>query len=190
MGYRVPKEEQHAYKMLVQRANRQIKKNLKYIEEHDIRTANTQRSLVFDYGDMANWATEKTTFSRSIKFESEKDYRQTMRHLTKFANTSAPKLEKAYRDTIIDRLQDTAIKYQIQLDEHGQVPQNIIDMLDDMTLEQLQQWFDIGDPEEDTEVQQYGSDDYAQIAGGTLQDFTDTTKTRVEWIKTAYPKRK
>lgn len=61
-NYVVPKELQHSYKMAVQRANRRIKANLKYIRENDITNEFTIRSLVgsFDKGVEVGNRTTKT----------------------------------------------------------------------------------------------------------------------------------
>ena len=63
----VPKEQQHAYKMLVQRANRRVKSNLKYINQNKIISEHTQRSLVGGFTEHEKWASGRMPFSRSIK---------------------------------------------------------------------------------------------------------------------------
>lgn len=181
--YKVPEAEQLEYKLLVQQANRQVKRNLKYLEKNNITSLHTTRSLAFNYQDKDNWISEKTVFSRATKFESRQDYLNYVKHLQKMAAAKPKELEKDYRATIVDRLQRTANIWGIDLPDN-KIPDDLIKEVENMNLEQLQNWFEIGDPEEDIEVSQFGSDDYYGVS--TYEDFRDVTLTRIGWLKKTY----
>ena len=184
--YKVPESEQLEYKLLVQQANRQVKRNLKYLEQNNITSLNTTRSLAFNYQDKENWISEKTVFSRTNKFESRQDYLNYRKHLQKMAGARPKELEKDYRATIVDRLQRTANIWGIDL-PNNRISDDLIKEVNSMNLEQLQNWFEIGDPEEDIEVAQFGSDDYFGVS--TYEDFRDVTLTRIGWLKKSYKKK-
>lgn len=184
--YKVPESDLKDYKLLVQQANRQVKRNLKYLEDNNITSLNTTRSLAFNYQDKENWITEKTVFSRATKFESRQDYQNYIRHLEKMAGARPKELEKDYRATIVDRLQRTANIWGIDLPDN-KISDDLIKEVNEMNLEQLQNWFEIGDPEEDIEVSQFGSDDYFGVSD--YEDFRDVTLTRIGWLKKTYKKK-
>lgn len=183
LKWTVPKEDRLQYKLLVQEANRQVKRNLKYLEKNNINSINTTRSLVFGYQHKENWAGEKMIFSRSVKFESQQDYTNYLKHLTKMAMAKPKEMEKSYKATIIDRLQRTANIWGVSL-PGNKVPDEVVKEVNSLNLEQLQNWFEIGDPEEDIEVNQYASDEYFGVSD--YEDFKDVTLTRIGWLKKAY----
>ena len=182
-GYKVPLADRLAYKLLVQEANRQVKRNLKYLQKNGITSTNTTRSLVFGYTDKNNWAGDKMVFSRSINFESKQDYNNYIKHLKKMAAAKPQRMEKDYKKVIVDRLQRTANIWGVDL-PGNRVPDELIEEVESLNLEQLQNWFEVGDPEEDIEVSQYGSDDYFGVS--SYEDFKDVTLTRIGWLKKAY----
>lgn len=183
--YKVPEADKQEYKLLVQQANRQVKRNLKYLEDNNITSLNTTRSLTFNYQDKQNWISEKTVFSRATKFDSRQDYLNYRKHLEKMVHARPKELEKDYRATIVDRLQRTANIWGIDL-PNNRISDDLIKEVNAMNLEQLQNWFEIGDPEEDIEVSQFGSDDYFGVS--TYEDFRDVTLTRIGWLKKTYKK--
>lgn len=182
-GFVVPKEDRDMYKLLVQEANRQVKRNLKYLEKNNISSTNTTHSLVFNYKDKTNWAGDKMIFTRSVKFDNQKEYTNYIKHLYSMVQKKPQQLEKDYRATIVDRLQRTANVWGVDL-PNNRVPDDLIKEVNSLNLEQLQNWFEIGDPEEDIEVSQYGSDDYFGVQ--SYEDFKDVTLTRIGWLKKAY----
>lgn len=189
IGFKVPESEREAYKLLVQDANRTLQRNLKYIKENKIKDFDTKRALVHSYGNKRNWAKSKTgktaknPLSRSIKFKSEQDYKDYVHHLEKITKRKAKKLEQGYKATIKDRLQRISNIYGVQL-PNNKLDSDITNAIDNMSLPQLKNWFEIGDPEEDMEVSEYGSDDF--IGVDTYDDFKDITLKRLGWLKKAY----
>lgn len=184
-GFSVPQDERESYKLLVQEANRQIKRNLKYIDEEGITSVNALHYLVYDYGNPESWAGKKMVFSRSTKFESREDYEDYLELLERMKESKPAYKMEEYQDTIIDRLERTAIKYDVPL-PNNRLPEELVESVKEMSLEQLYNWFDMGDPEEDIEVNQYASDDYFGV--NSLEDFVAVTESRMGWLKKAYKK--
>ena len=187
--FKVPEAERKGYKLLVQQANRTILANLKYIEKNNIKDKHTIRGLVFNYDKKRNWAKNKkgqrakSPLSRSIQFKSEREYRDYLRHLERMAKSNAKRKERGYKDTVLDRLQRISNIYSVQLPDN-KLPDDLKDEIEELTLPQLENWFEIGDPEEDMEVSTYGSDDYVGIED--YEAFRDITLKRLGWLKKAY----
>ena len=187
--YKVPEAERQAYKLLVQQANRTIKSNLNFIKTNKIKDKNTIRSLVFNYDKKRNWAKNKkgqrakSPLSRSIIFESEQEYKAYLHHLEKMGKNNARKKMKGYKDTILDRLQRISDIYGVQL-PNNKIPDDLKEDIETMSLPQLENWFEIGDPEEDMEVSQVGSDDFVGVEN--YADFADIVRKRLGWLKKAY----
>ena len=191
-GFVVPESERQDFKMLVQRANRRIKANIKFIEDEDIKTERAKRELLGDYVDKTAWNSEKTAFSRSIRFESEKAYENYKRQLQRWGGESAEKSVKGAKDrvikSIINSLNTTADIYgQGVMDESGHLPKEITDRLKSMSLEQLLNFFDIADPTEDIEHQSWSYEEYQKgVDRGT---FVDITMTRLNYLEQIIPKK-
>ena len=66
-GFVVPAELRELYKATVQRANRRVKSNLKYIAKNTITADHTKRALVGSFDDPFKWAGGRMPFSRSVK---------------------------------------------------------------------------------------------------------------------------
>lgn len=198
----VPKSEQHAYKMLVQRANRRVKSNLKYINQNKIRNEHTQRSLVGSFNEGDKWASRTMPFSRSNKgryvwnadteeqefreFQTETEFRQYLKHLEKWGKEGRtfdahPKQIKAnYKSAIIKALNEVKDHYNITL-PNGQIPKEVIKEIDSMSLEQITNFFANGDPSEDMEISQFSSDDFLDVEDAN--DFKDVILSRINQIK-------
>lgn len=201
----VPKEQQHAYKMLVQRANRRVKANLKYIKTNNITSMDTQRSLVSSFTDHTQWAGKTMPFSRSIKgrwltnadtgamefkdFANEREFKQYLKHLEKWGkegkrfDASPRKIKEDYKTSIIKALNNIKDQYNITL-PGGKLPKEIITAINSMTLQEITNFYANGDPGEDMEIAQFDSDDFVLVE--TAEDFIDVVVTRVNNIKKYY----
>lgn len=201
-NYIVPKSEQHAYKMLVQRANRRVKANLKYITKNKITNEHTQRSLVGSFNDPEKWASGRMPFSRSTKgrylwnadtgqkefveFKNKAEFDAYVRQLTKWGkegrtfDASPKRIKEDYKTSIIRALDEVKTHYNISL-PNGEIPKEIYKALDSMTLEQITNFYANGDPSEDMEISQFSSDDFLDVE--TAQDFIDVVTSRINQIK-------
>lgn len=204
-NYVVPKNQQHAYKMMVQRANRRVKSNLKYIEKHNIQNEHTQRSLVGGFAERGQWASATMPFSRSNKgryiidadtgvptfreFENEREFRQYMAYLNKWGEQTEKggrfsahpeQIKSNYKSAIIKALNEVKDHYSITM-PGGQIPKEIINELDKLNLEQITNFFANGDPSEDVEISQFSSDDFIYVENA--EDFKDVVLSRISAIK-------
>lgn len=193
--FRVPESERKEYRQLVQRANRRIKASFKYIQnEREITDMKVLRAI---YGD---YAYGSTPYSRSIKFNSEKDYIAYKRHLEKWGgdipknvkNKARYQSEKKIKETrdgyyqaIINSLTILAIDTG-NLDENGQLPADIADRVKRLSTEQLVHFFD-DDPSERIEGARWGSDDYE---GADMEQFVDVTLGHLKALRKIYPTKK
>ena len=186
----VPKKDRKNFDRLVQRANRRIQRNLKYIAEEGIESKTAQRALLSDYAERSNWATEKTVFSRSKTFESEKDYKQFLRHVKQWGaktyDREPEKLKKGYYKAIINALTTTAIDNGGGgiLTKSGRLPANLAKQVKEMSLEQMTHFFAEADPAEDLEYMPYSGEDYI---GVDRQQFIDITESKLNTLKKIYP---
>ena len=189
-GFKVREEDRQEFRRLVQRANRTLKSNLEYVKTNKIKDLETKRDLVMFYDKKRNWMKNrdgkrgKSPLSRSISFKDEKAYKEYVHHLKDIVKGgTANKKTKGYKETILDRLQRIADIHSVQLPD-GKLGNVLKEAVEGMTLPQLRQWFTIGDPSEDMEVSQYGSDDFMGV--DSYNDFAATALKRISWIKKAY----
>lgn len=193
-NYIVPIELRHDYKMLVQRANRRVKANLKYIQTEDIRDSNTQRALVGSFGDPVKWAGGRMPYSRSVKgrylwnpdtdsmefkeFKNKREFDAYVRELEKFgkegdAYERHPKqIIKDRKEKIIKSLNTIIDHYSIPL-KNGQLPKEVLKALDTMTLNEATNFYSYYDIEEEIEKDNFDSDSYANVTNE--QEFIDVT---------------
>lgn len=207
-NYIVPKELQKEYKLLVQRANRRVKSNLKYINSNKITSEHTQRALVGSFNEGDKWASRTMPFSRSNKgryvwnaeteqqefreFRSEQEFQQYLNYLNKWGQkTKKGERYDAHPQQIKDNYKQTILKALNQVIDHysiptpnGQIPKEIINELDKLSLEQLTNFYGNGDPGEDMEISQFGSDDFIMVE--TAEDFTDVVLSRLGQLKKFY----
>ena len=196
----VPAEQQHAYKMAVQRANRRIKANLKYIEKNNITNNNTKRALVRGYWDSDTWAGDTMPLSRSNQgryvfidgvktfkeFESKRDFDQYLNYLNHWGkegrqfDANPKQIISDYKSTIIKALNEVKDHYNITL-PGGQLPKEVLDALNDMTIEEITNFYGNGDPGEDMEISQFSSDDYINVE--TADDFISVVISRISMVK-------
>lgn len=188
--FTVPAGERKDFKLLVQRANRTITANLKFIDKEDVQTGRAKRQLLGDFIDKNAWHTEKTAFSRGIKFESEKAYKDYVRQLQRWGGEVAEKSVKGTKqriyESIIKSLNTTADIYgQGVKDDSGHLPKEITDRLEKMSVEQLLNFFDIADPTEDIEHQSWSYEEYQE--GVDRDTFVDITTTRLNYLEQIVP---
>lgn len=134
MAYIVPKELQEQYRALVQRANREIQKQLKYIHNHKITNPHTVRSMVSSFDDPLKWHGGRTPNSRSIKgrslwdekteqmkevpFKNENEFKAYVRFLDKWGNKTVPTKEGKKQK----KAEEDYIKYRNFMNELGITP--------------------------------------------------------------------
>lgn len=193
-GFTVPENERHAYKMLVQRANRRVKSNLKYIRDNKIEDYNTRRALIKSFDDPMKWSSGRMPFSRSIQghyvwntdtesmefreFKSESQYRAYIRELENFGkegktyNASPTQIIENYKSNIIKSLNAIKDHYNITT-PNGQIPKEILDALDTMTLKEATNFYTMYDVEEELERENFDSDAYANVTDA--EGFVDVT---------------
>ena len=193
VGYTVPASERKEFDLLVQRANRRILSNMKYIQQEDIKSQTAQRALVGDYMDKGEWAGSTAVFSRSKSFTSESAYKAFVRHIEQWGASgdkgefarSRDTLREGYEKAIIKALTTAAIDNgNGVLTKQGRLPANLAKEIRSLSLEQLTNFFDHADPTEDLEVQRFSSYDYLGVDRG---EFVDITRARLNALKQLYP---
>lgn len=193
----VPKELQSEFNLLIQRANRRIKANLKYIQKEGIQSEATQRALLGDYTDRGSWYTDKTVFSRSKTFSSEKAYAQYVRHVMKWGGDygniksngirhDPEGIKEGYYKQIVSALTTVAIDNGGGgiLTKRGKLPAGISKALRGLSLEQISNFFDHADPTEDIEY--YGFSSYEYL-GVDRDEFIDITIGKINTLKQLFP---
>lgn len=86
MAYKVPKHMRNDFRRLTQLANRRVKAFTKHYEKGGQNIIPKAVTAGFDVQSRKQWFSEKYAFSRSVKFESKKDYQEHMAKLRKFDN--------------------------------------------------------------------------------------------------------
>ena len=192
--FRVPAELRKDYNLLVQKANRQIMKNLKYIQQEDIKDQRVHEALLGVKVDHSNWHTQKTPFSRSVVFKSrktedgrtitaEQQYKSYVRALERYSERDIEEVRDGYYKNIIQALTTMAIETG-NLDEKGKLPANLARRIKNLSTEQLIHFFD-DDPTERIEGARWGSDDYE---GADMEQFIDVTVGHLQALRKLYPK--
>jgi len=168
-GYIVPKAEQHEFDLMIQRANRRIKRTFEFIQQEDIKSDATIRALVGDYGSKSSWAGEKVVFSRSKKFASQKDYERFRRHVEQWGgddySRSAENVKQGYYKSIIRALTTVAIDNGAGeiLTKNGRLPSNLAKKIKGLSLEQMSNFFDHADPTDEIERNSFRSDEFIGV---------------------------
>lgn len=188
--YIVPVEDRQEYYNLVQRANRRIKANQKYLIEHQIQSFKTQRALMGQFNDPEKWKTRTAPLSRSVKFESREDYEDYIEYINKWGTEgknyekSVDVVKDSYKQAIIEALNRTLINKNIPT-ENGQIPAEILEKIDKMTVEQLAHFFG-GEADEELENQSFDSDN---IREGDIDSFEKYVNSQLGWTRRAYPEK-
>ena len=201
----VPKEMQHEYKMLIQRANRRIKSNLKYITDNNIRSEHTQRSLVSGFMDPEKWAGGRMPLSRSNKgryvwnadteqmefreFGSEREFKQYINYLERWGkqtqrgeyyDTHPETIKKGYKQSIIKALNEVKDQFNISL-PNNQLPKEIIKELDSLSLSQITNFFEGGQVDDDLMVEEF--DTFTMFKVTDARGFIDIITSRIGMLK-------
>lgn len=199
-NYRVPKDRQREYERLVSRANSRIRANLAYIQQENITSKQTIRSLLGRYEDVSEWATENSTFHSRVIFKNKRDfdsyYRQVAkwggietgekkrgRYITETPEASIEGRKQGYYEAIIKSLTDSAIQNNVPM-ENGRLPGNIANKIKELNLEQLAHFFDNDDPVADLEYLPYSEVDFN---GVNSQEFVENVDTIINSLKQVYP---
>lgn len=201
--YILPTSARREYNALVQRANRRIISNMKYIQQEEIQSEQVQRSLLGKFVEPENWHGGKVAFSRSVKFEprtitdergierkisGEQAYKLYLRQLEKYGGIEEPRtvegLKEGYYKAIIKNLTTVALDNPGVLTAKGQLPANIAKKVREMSLEQMQHYFAEVDVAEDLEYLPYSGEDYN---GVTREEFVQVTMQRLNTLKEIYP---
>lgn len=187
-GFRVPASQRRAYDALVRRANRQIQANLQYIQQEEIISDSTKRALLHDYADATAWNSPKAAISRSITFTDEKAFKAKVRFLEQFGGDDRTRtvesLKEGYKQAIIQGLTTVAIDNGGILTKQGRLPANLAKKIDELSLEQLQNWFAHADPTEQIEVNGWTSEEYI---GADREEFIAITENHINALKQLYP---
>lgn len=200
-SYRVPESERNEFRLLVQRANRHIMRNLKYIQQEEIESESVNRALLGRKADRSEWATEKTPFSRSINFTSkttsngrtisaEKVYKDYVRMLKRYADSdehTVEGLKKGYYKAIIGGLNRLASESGAPVFyKNGLLPVQIRQAVKSLSLEQLTHYFDEGEGAAgDYEYLYYMYEHYTGLT--TREDFIEVTLKHINTLKEVYP---
>lgn len=181
----VPTDARAEFRALIQRANRRVKSNLKYIDKNDVTDHEVRQSLAGDFTDKGAWETQTMPFSRSVKFASESDYRQFVRYVKKWGEDRGSKgdfhaapdnLVQGYKSAIYNALNTVAANKGISLEKWGgNLPPAMVEKIEGMSLQQLFHFFkhvknDQGDEEElDSDRVMIGNErSYIQYMHGLL----------------------
>ena len=200
--YTVPADQRREYNNLVARANANIKRSLEFIQQEQIESDATRRALLHDYVSPVEWAGQKAVFSRSVRFNSEKEYEQTKRHLSKWGdNTVAIKKDdkivgyapensvEGKRQEYIDAITNTLTRVAIAntdgvLTKGGKLPGQLKKKISSLTLEQMTHFFD-NDPTDAVEENRFDSLTYM---GADEDEFVSITEAHLDALKELYPK--
>ena len=192
-SYIVPESDRREFDRMVQRANRRINANLKYIQQEEIFSEQAQRSLLGKYTDASEWNTPAAAFSRSIKFNSKKEYEQYKRHVKEWGGedgeeTYTRHIESRkgdYIKAIVKTLTQSAIDNNIEL-ENGKLPGNIREKLNKMTFQQLTHFFDNEEAIGDLEYLAYNSADM-DFNGTDKASYIQQVDSILNSLKQIYP---
>lgn len=184
-GYIVPSDAQAEYRRMIQRANRRVLANLKYLKENDIRDNHVKTLLAGDFTKKKTWATQKSPFSSKTRFESEKAYQEFMRYVSRWGEDTGgrgghkadPKaIAERHRSDIYKTINGLVRNKSISLEEWGgDLPPELKGRLEGLSLEQLTHFYRYLDPEtggtevfDSDQVDYEDVDDFMDYIGGIL----------------------
>lgn len=192
-GYIVPTDARAEYRALIQRANRRIMSNIKYIKEEGITDNAIKNSLVGDYGTKRKWATKSAPLSASTKFNSAKEYKQFIAFINRWGKDTGrrggfaadPKERVKYGQSQIYKAIFGMIDNKgISLEEwKGDLPDDIKKDIEGLSLQQISKFFDYTDVT--------GEDDYFDSDSpeeDSAEDVLDYIRGRIAAVKQYYPR--
>lgn len=191
--YIIPTDARAEYRKLIQRANRRILSNLKYIKDEGIRSKQIKTGLVGDFHSKKKWATQKSPLSSSTKFKSEAEFKQFMRFVNKwgedtgrrggFAADPNEKRERG-KESIYKALYGLSANKGISLEKwKGELPPDMVEKINNLSLEQMSKFFDYVN--ESGEELIYDSD---QVAEGDVEDMIDYINGRLSEVIKFFPR--
>ena len=191
-AYIVPTDARAEYRQMIQRANRRVLANLKYLKDNGIKDNQVKTMLVGDFSSKRKWATTKSPFSSSTKFSSKKEYDQFMRFVSRWGEDTGrrgghkadPKaIEAGYRDSILKSISGLVRNKGISLEEwKGQLPPELMKEINELSIEQMTHFYRVVDPS--GEVELFDSD---QVEYEDVDDFLDYMKGITSELKKFYP---
>lgn len=214
--FTIPKSQLASYRDLVKRANRNVKSNLDYINEHDISSERATRSLVKSFNDPVKWASRTQPFSRSAKgryvwdadkdemtfreFTSKREFEAYKRELQRFGGKtkrsrtferSPANQLKAYKEALLDSLHSIADQYSIPIDVNQS--NKLKKLVNNLTLDEVARFYDHFDIEDEAGKKSFESgDDYADATDE--EDFINITANIINvnrvMVETRKPEKK
>lgn len=191
--YVVPTDARAEYKKLIQRANRRILANLKYIKDEGIRDNAIKTSLAHDYGNKRKWAGKSTPLSSSVRFASEQDYKRYIQFImrwgedtgTRGGHRADPKrLESKGKESIYKALYGMINNKGISLEKwYGDLPPDIKKDIEGLSLEQISRFFEHTDT---TGEEDYFDSDQVDEDNGV--DAFEYIRGRLAEVKQYYPR--
>ena len=192
MAYVVPKSDQKAYRQMIQRANRRVQSNIKYVRDNGISDNYVRTMLTGDFMNKRRWANTKSPFSSRTQFESEHEYQQYLRFVSRWGEDTGRRgghkadpraMEESYRDSITLAINGLIRNRGISLEEwNGDIPPELKAELKGLSLEQMTHFFRSVDP--DGQVDLYDSD---QVGYEDVDDFIAYIFGIIGELKKFYP---
>lgn len=127
MSVKLTPAQKDEIRKLTQFANRRIRKAQKEYSKHG--KLILPQELAGNTRMKDDWKTAKTPLSRSVRFESERDYRQQIKFLRRFRNTAPSIYEYA------DRQKDMTVK--AMMSTIGELSPELEDKLNKMTAPEI-----------------------------------------------------
>ena len=190
--YIVPTDARAEFRKIIQRANRRVLANVNYIKENGIRDNVVKTMIAGDYSKKSKWATKSAPFSASTRFKSEAAYRDFMRHVMRWGEDTGrrggyaadPKrISEDYKTSIYKALNGLARNNGVSLEKWGgDLPPELKKKLDDLSLEQITQFFDYVDPTGEEWI--FDSD---QVVDNDVGDFIEYIDGRVSALQKYFP---
>ena len=191
--YIIPAEHRAEYRATIQRANRRIISNIDYVRAEGIKDAQIRTSLVGDYYNKRKWATNTAPLSSTTRFKSKEAYDQYMRHVNKWGENTgrrggyqADPREKLKRgkEAIYKAIFGLTSNKGISLEEwRGNLPPDMIEKIDSLSLEQINRFFDYVNDAGDEEL--FDSD---QVADNSVENLLDYVGGRLSEVQKFFPR--
>ena len=190
--YVVPTDARAEYRKMIQRANRRLLSNIKYIKENEIRDNQVRTMLAGDFTSKRKWATKNSPFSYRTTFESEKAFRDFMRFVNRWGEDTGKRggyqadvkqLSENYRTSIYKSINGLLRNQGISLEKWGgDLPPEFKKKIEGMSLEQLSHFWRYQDPSGD--IEEWDSD---QVSPESVEDFLDYVGGNIDTVIKYYP---
>lgn len=188
----LPADARAEYKALIQRANRRILSNLKYVKDEGIQSKSIVQSLTGGFNKKKNWAGKSTPLSSSVKFASEKDYNQYMRFVMRWGEGEGRDGKyRARPDVLLEKAHEAVTVAVTGLFNHkgvsleawkGHLPPELKEQIKSMNLEQVNRFFEHIDVTGEEDL--YDSE---QVEGDTVEKIEDYVSGRISEVQHYYP---